>query len=133
MKRSAVFFGCDSLANLPLKLVETKEHLQFPLAYRLTKLALALSVATASVERVFSATNIIKTDLTNKISDNWLNDMMICYPEREIFARIDNKKIIENFHGFRNLRGHLPNHPRIITTSVNTFLSCCFKLLAYLC
>ena len=73
MKRSDVFCSCGSLANLALKLVETKEHLHFPLVYRLITLTLTLPVAAASVERVFSAMNIIKTDLRNKISDDWLN------------------------------------------------------------
>ena len=34
---------------------------------------------TASCERVFSSLNVIKTDLRNKIGDDWLNDLMICY------------------------------------------------------
>ncbi|VAH43172.1 unnamed protein product [Triticum turgidum subsp. durum] len=113
---SDVFCSCGSLANLALKLVETKEHLHFPLVYRLITLALTLPVATASVERVFSAMNIIKTDLRNKISDDWLNDLMICYVERDIFAGIDDKKIIEHFHSLRDRRGHLPNPPRILMT-----------------
>jgi hypothetical protein len=50
-------------------------------------------VATASVERIFSALNIIKTDLHNKMGDEWLNDLMICYNEKEIFKKIDNEKI----------------------------------------
>ena len=116
MKRSDVFCSCGSLANLALKLVETKEHLHFSLVYRLITLALTLPVATTSVERVFSAMNIIKTDLRNKISDDWLNDLMICYVERDIFAGIDDKKIIEHFHSLRDRRGHLPNPPRILTT-----------------
>lgn len=121
MKRFAVFCGCYSLANLALKLVGTKEHLQFPLLYRLIKLALTLPVAMASVDRVFSAMNIIKTDLRNKISDYWLNDMVICYVERDIFARIDDKKIVEHIHGLRNRRGHLPNHLRKIRTQGKYF------------
>jgi RNase adaptor protein for sRNA GlmZ degradation len=54
-------------------------------------------VATASVERIFSAMSIIKTDLRNKMDDEWLNDLMICYTEKEIFRSISNERIIERF------------------------------------
>jgi hypothetical protein len=57
----------------------------FSLVYRLIELALLLPVATATVERVSSAMKIIKTKLRNKMSDGWLNDLMVCYIEREIF------------------------------------------------
>jgi hypothetical protein len=70
MKRSLDFLDCDSLTDLALKLVQTRQHLIFPLVYRLITLALTLPVATASVERVSSAMNIIKTDLRNKIGDD---------------------------------------------------------------
>jgi len=46
-------------------------------------------VETVSVERIFSAMNITKTDLRNKISDEWLNDLMVCYTEGEIFKGLD--------------------------------------------
>jgi hypothetical protein len=47
-------------------------------------------VATASVERTFSAMNIVKTDLRNKIGDDFLTDYLVCYVERDVFMRIDN-------------------------------------------
>ena len=94
-------------------LVETRQHLIFPLVYRLITLALILPVATASVERVFSAMNIIKTDLRNKINDEWLNDMMICYVEREIFAAIDDNKIMRRYQAMKKRRNHLPRVPRL--------------------
>ena len=50
-----------------------------PLVYRLIELALILLVATATVERAFSAMIIIKTDLSNKMSDELLNYWMVCY------------------------------------------------------
>jgi hypothetical protein len=108
MKRSPDFIACDSLSDLALKLVQKRYHETFPLVYRLITLALTLPVATASVERVFSAMNIIKSSLRNKIGDDWLNDLMICYVEKDIFAKIDDKKIMLRFHSYSNRRGHLP-------------------------
>ena len=40
---------------------------------------------------------IIKTKLHNKMSDAWLNDLMVSYIEREIFKRIDLEKIKNAF------------------------------------
>jgi hypothetical protein len=41
-----------------------------------------LLVAIASVERIFSDMSIVKTYLRNKIGDEWLNDLMICYTKK---------------------------------------------------
>ena len=113
MKRSHEFLACDSLSVLAIKFVQTGHNLIFPLVYRLITLALTLPVATASVERAFSAMNIIKTDLRNKMGDDWLNNLMICYVEKEIFAKIDDKKIMLRFHSYKEHRGHLPRHFRL--------------------
>ena len=69
-------------------MVELNRHTMFPLVYRLIELALLLPVATASVERAFSAMKIIKTELRNKMSDGWLNDLMVVYIEREILNEL---------------------------------------------
>jgi hypothetical protein len=41
-----------------------------------------------SVERTFLAMNIIKRELRNKIEDDWMNDLMVCYMEKEIFMSL---------------------------------------------
>jgi hypothetical protein len=110
MKRSPDFIACDSLSDLALKLVHKRYHETFPLVYRLITLALTLPVATASVERVFSAMNIIKTDRRNRIGDDWLNDLMICYVEKQIFAKVHDNQIMLRFHSYKDRRGHLPQH-----------------------
>ena len=65
---------------------------------------LILLVATASVEMIFSALSIVKTDLRNKMGDEWLNDLMICYTEKEIFRSIKNDKIINRFEDMKTRR-----------------------------
>jgi hypothetical protein len=40
--------------------------------------------------------------------DYWLNDLMICYVEKEILTKIDDKKIMLLFYSYSNHRGHLP-------------------------
>ena len=63
-------------------MVKKTMHTFYPLVYRLIELTLILPVATASVERVFSAMSLINTDLRSKMRDEWLNDLMICYIEK---------------------------------------------------
>jgi hypothetical protein len=83
-------------------------HTSYKLVYRLIELILILPVATASVERIFSALSIIKTDLRNKMGDAWLNNLMICYTEKEIFRKIDSEKIKKWFREMKKRRMLLP-------------------------
>jgi hypothetical protein len=54
---------------------KTGMHNSYELVYHLIELTLILPVATTSVERIFSAMSIIKTDLRNKMGNEWLNDL----------------------------------------------------------
>jgi hypothetical protein len=84
----------------------------FPLVYRLIELALLLPVVTATVERAFSAMKIIKTELCNKMSDGWLNDLMVCYIERKKFKGLDLQKIKKAFQNKKTRQMQLPRSPR---------------------
>ncbi|XP_010430878.1 PREDICTED: uncharacterized protein LOC104715135 [Camelina sativa] len=55
------FTHLKSLGELARMLVETQKYMSHPLVYRLLKLVLILLVATATVERCFSAMKIVKT------------------------------------------------------------------------
>jgi hypothetical protein len=44
-------------------MVQTNNHITFPLVYQLLKLVLILPVATASVERCFSAMDVVKKEV----------------------------------------------------------------------
>jgi len=74
-----------------------------------------LPVATATVERAFSAMNIIKTERRNKMNDEWMNNSMICYIERDLFASVEDDKILKRFQGFKNRTINLPRErPRCV-------------------
>jgi hypothetical protein len=60
-------------------------------------LLLTLSVSTATTERAFSAMNIIKTRLRNKIEDEFLTDSLMLYIEKEITAIFSTDSIIDDF------------------------------------
>ena len=112
VRRVEAFRACYDLASLAMKMVELKRHGIFSLVYRLIELALLLPVATASVERAFSAMKIIKTELQNKMSDGWLNDLMVVYIEREIFKGIDLESIKKAFQKKKDRNMQLPKSPR---------------------
>jgi hypothetical protein len=54
-----------------VKLVQTKRHKVYDLVYTLLKLVLLLLVATAGVEREFSAMTFIKSKLRNNMGDSF--------------------------------------------------------------
>ena len=87
--------NCNDLGHIAMKMVLADMHTTFPLVYRLVELALILPVATATVERAFSAMSIIKTGLRNEMGDDWMNHRMVCYIERDVFVSIEESKIIE--------------------------------------
>ncbi|TVU21929.1 hypothetical protein EJB05_31600, partial [Eragrostis curvula] len=106
------FVVCHDFGSLAMKMVETRKNIAFPLVYRLIELALLLLVATASVERAFSAMKIIKTDLRNRMSDEWLNDLALCYIEKEIFRNLDFDKVKKRFQAMKKRRMELPKPPK---------------------
>jgi hypothetical protein len=79
MRAHLDFLSCNDLGDLAVRMVQSDRQVVFPLIYRLIELALILPVATTSVERAFSAMNIIKTELRIKTGDEWLNHRMVCY------------------------------------------------------
>ncbi|CAM8991447.1 unnamed protein product [Rhodiola kirilowii] len=68
------FSHLKDLCALNRVIVDTGKHRAYPLVFRLLKLVLTLSVATATVERCFSAMKIVKTSLCNRMADPFLCD-----------------------------------------------------------
>ena len=98
------FKDIHSLVDLSVKLVETNMHTFYDMVYLLLKLVLVLPVATASVERVFSALNTVKTKKRNKIGDSVLDDCLVTFIERDIFFEVDEADIMETFMSIRHRR-----------------------------
>jgi len=86
------------------KLVETNKCNTFGIVYKLLKLALLLPVATASVERVFSTIKVVKSNLCNKMGDQWLNDRLVTYIERDFLLTINNDIFLSHFQQINKIR-----------------------------
>ena len=91
------FKKLSSISELCQWLVKTRKSLFYPYNYRLITLVLTLPVSTATTERAFSAMNIIKNRLRNKMEDDFLMDSMILYIEKEIAAKFGTESIIDDF------------------------------------
>jgi hypothetical protein len=64
------------------------------------------------IEYSESHDKIIKSKLCNKLKNDWFNDLMICYTEREIFRQLDDGVISQRFQAMGRRRKHLPRKPR---------------------
>jgi hypothetical protein len=111
-RMNAAFATCEDIESLSVKMVQTGKHVVFPLVYKLIELALLLPVSTANVERTFSAMNIIKRELRNNIEDDWMNDLMVYYTEKEIFKSLDDETITQRFQRLKIRRMQLPQPTR---------------------
>jgi len=51
----------------------------------------------ASVQRIFSVMKVVKRNLCNKMGDQWLNDRLVTYMERDVLLTISNHVILTHF------------------------------------
>ena len=61
----------------------------------------------ATVERSFSAMKYIKNELRNGMGDQWMNDYLVVYIEKDVVCSIDNKIIIQRFQNMKTRRRQL--------------------------
>ena len=56
-----------------------------------------LPLATASVERVFSSMSYVKNKLRNKMGDEYLNNCLVTFVDREFFNQVKDEDVIDLF------------------------------------
>ena len=49
----------------------------------------------------------MKNELRNQIGDEWMNDNLIVYVEKDIFNSVDNESIAQRFQNMKSLREQL--------------------------
>ncbi|CAN1826439.1 Zinc finger MYM-type protein 1 [Linum perenne] len=107
MKIDERFKGLKGIAELSRRMVETRKHILYPNVYLLIKLALLLPVATASVERAFSAMGYIKNKLRNRMGDELMNNCLMVYIEKDFAKSLDRENILQYFQNMKSRRGLL--------------------------
>ncbi|XP_060180723.1 uncharacterized protein LOC132610448 [Lycium barbarum] len=98
------FSDLNGLCDLSKRLVRTKKHSCYPLVFRLVKFALLLPVATASVERAFSAMKFIKNELRSRMNDEFLSGCMVPFVEKDMFNDVSTDDIILTFQAMKPRR-----------------------------
>ena len=76
-------------------MVKIQKYLAHPLIYRLLKLVLTLRVATANLERCFSAMKLVKTAARNRIGNRFLSDCWFVLLKKKLFDLVSNEKVIK--------------------------------------
>ncbi|ESR41960.1 hypothetical protein CICLE_v10013753mg [Citrus x clementina] len=107
IRSSTEFAELKGISDLAKRMVETKKDKVYPLVYLLVTLALILPVSTATVERTFSAMKFVKNELRNRMGDEWMNDNLIVYVEKDVFNSIDNESIAQCFQSMKSRREQL--------------------------
>ncbi|XP_058222969.1 uncharacterized protein LOC131332690 [Rhododendron vialii] len=95
VKSNENFSKLKRIGDLAIKLVETDKHVVYRLVYLLVRLVLTLPIATATVERSFLAMKYIKSNLRNRMGDQWMNDCLVTYIESDVFDTVDNEDIMQ--------------------------------------
>ncbi|KAL4346995.1 hypothetical protein GQ457_17G015670 [Hibiscus cannabinus] len=98
------FKSLETISDLCQWLVRTRKSEIYPLVYRVVTLILTLPVSTATTERSFSAMNIIKNKLRNKIEDEFLSNCLLLHIEKEIVETFDVDSIISDFCDMKERR-----------------------------
>ena len=107
MRSNDFFLELQGVSELAKKLVSTRKHETYPLIYLLVKLALTLPLATATIEKSFSAMKYIKNELRNQMGDQWMNDYLVVYIEKDVACSIDNEIIMQRFQNMKTRRRQL--------------------------
>lgn len=85
MHSNTKFQELNGISDLAKKFVETGQHKVYSLVYLLITLALVLAIAATYVESVLSCMNFVKKRLRNRMGDQWMNDSLVVYLERDTF------------------------------------------------
>ena len=102
MRNDENFKNLRSLADLSMMLVKRDMVSRYGIVYKLLKLVLVLPVATAGVERIFSAMNTIKNKLRSKMGQDFLNNCLTTFIEREFFLQAKDEDIIDYFQAMKD-------------------------------
>ncbi|XP_074297557.1 uncharacterized protein LOC141628297 [Silene latifolia] len=104
------FEGLKDIGQVSMALVATNKHLSYELVYLLIRLVLILPVATANVERAFSAMTYVKNKLRNCMGDQLLNDCLVTFIEKDTFRLVENDDVLDSFQ--RERTSHISLPPR---------------------
>ena len=98
------FKELKSLSELSQWLVRTRNSEHYKLVYRIVRLVLTLPVFTATTERAFSVMKVVKTNLRNKMENDFLTDSLMLYIEKDIDSTFSLDSIVNDFENLKERR-----------------------------
>ena len=98
------FKELKSLSELSQWLVRTRNSEHYKLVYRIVRLVLTLPVSTATTERAFSAMKVVKTNLRNKMENDFLTNSLMLYIEKDIALTFSLDSIVDDFEDLKERR-----------------------------
>ncbi|XP_047309724.1 uncharacterized protein LOC124913157 [Impatiens glandulifera] len=115
LKYELVHYKLDVMQNLKVstlvelcqQLTESGRSKVYVMLTRLIHLVLTLLVSTATTERSFSAMKKVKTELRNKMEDDFIADCLTLYIERDLAKDINVDFIIDEFYVIKSCRAQL--------------------------
>ena len=78
------------------------EH--YKLIYRMVRLVLTLPVSTTTTKRAFSVMKVVKTNLWNKMENDFLTDSLMLYTEKDIVSTFSLDSIVDDFEDLKECR-----------------------------
>ncbi|KAM3203247.1 hypothetical protein P3L10_030873 [Capsicum annuum] len=95
------FSDVNGLCDLFKRLVHTQKYSNYPLIFRVVKLALLLLVAKLFIERAFSTMKFIKNDLRSQMSDSFFSGCLVRSLKKDAFDNISNDALIKTFQDMK--------------------------------
>ena len=68
------------------------------------RLVLTLPVSTTTTKRAFSAMKVVKTNLRNKMKNDFLTDSLMLYIENDIASTFSLDSIVDDFEDLKERR-----------------------------
>ena len=68
------------------------------------RIVITLTFSTSTTERAFSAMKVVKTDLRNKMENDFLNDSLMLYIEKDIASTFSLDSIVDDFEDLKEYR-----------------------------
>ncbi|XP_075675090.1 uncharacterized protein LOC142644339 [Castanea sativa] len=98
------FKKLKSLSELCQWLVRTRNSEHYKLVYRMVRLVLTLLVFPATTDRAFLAMKVVKTNLRNKMENEFLTDSLMLYIEKDIASTFCLDLIVDDLEDLKECR-----------------------------
>ena len=84
--------------------MRTRNSEHYKLVYRMVRLVLTLPISTITTEWAFLAMKVVKTDIRNKMENDFLTDSLMLYIKKDIALTFSLDSIVDDFEDLKERR-----------------------------